>query len=158
MSSVRDCLLREEIGIDGGLGYALGEKQNACWVGDLNDQSDEARRQADRVEKNPSEEDFLLFPPRFLGYSTKEKMWGQFSVEDTEQAKGKNPKVFQEKLELNDQYKKMIQALVNEHEGKGQEKDGDKAQVKDLVADKGKGLVLLLHGKLVALLYQSCRN
>ena len=39
----------------------------------------------------------------------------------------------------------MINALVKSHESKNSPKD-DKVQVKDVVEDKGKGLVILLHG------------
>ena len=127
--------------------HILGDKK-PWWVGELNETSDEARRQSERAEKNPSEDDFLLFPPRFLGYSTKEKMWGQFSVDQTSDVPGKQPSMFKDQLQLDEQYKAMIQALVDEHEGRGGKNSGDRTQVKDIVEDKGKGLVLLLHGEL----------
>ena len=124
----------------------LGD-QEPCWIGDLHDLSEDARHQAKRAEKNPNDEDLLLFPPRFLGYLMKEKLWGQFSVDQTANAQGKRPSVFKDKLELDDEYKGMIRALVDQHEGQSQEQADEDVQVKDVVADKGKGLVLLLHGE-----------
>ncbi|KAL9118250.1 MAG: hypothetical protein Q9187_005206 [Circinaria calcarea] len=125
--------------------HILGDKE-PCWVGDLNESLDEARRLANGLGKDPNEDAFLLFPPRFLGYSTKEKMWGQFSVDQTSDVPGKQPSMFKNQLQLDEKYKSMIQALVNEHEGRGGDRSGDRTQVKDIVEDKGKGLVLLLHG------------
>lgn len=146
------CILEQACRTDLCLGagsHILGDKK-PWWVGELNETSDEARRQSDRAEKNPSEDDFLLFPPRFLGYSTKEKIWGQFSVDQTSDVPGKQPSMFKKKLQLDERYKAMIQALVDEHEGRGGNNSGDRTQVKDIVEDKGKGLVLLLHGELNA--------
>ena len=94
----------------------------------------------------PSDEEFLLFPPRLLGFFPKEKIWGQFSVDQTSATLGKRPKVFEEQLQLDMQYKRMLQALVEEHAGRKQEDNDDKAHFKDLVEGKGRGLVLLLHG------------
>ena len=122
----------------------LGDKE-PCWLGEMNEQPDRARPPADEMETNS--EDFMLFPPRLLGYSTKEKMWGQFGVDQTSPAPGKQPKMFQKQLQLEDRYKAMIQALVDEHEGRGEMDLGDRTQIKDIVKDKGKGLVLLLHGQ-----------
>ena len=125
----------------------LGDSEPA-WVGDLNDRTD-ARRQAEGVEKEPTDEDFLLYPPRLLGYSTREKMWGQFGIDQTTNAPSKQTSMFRNQLQLDPQYKSMIQALVHEHEGRGEER----VQVKDVVEDKGKGLVLLLHGEFSLTLY-----
>jgi len=58
--------------------------------------------------------------------------------------------LFREKLQLDEDYKIMIQALVEEHGARGGQNDPDRVKVKDVVEDKGKGLVLLLHGKLVS--------
>ena len=55
--------------------------------------------------------------------------------------------MFKKELQLEERYKLMIQALVDEHEGRGENDLGDRTQVKDIVANKGKGLVLLLHGQ-----------
>ena len=86
-----------------------------------------------------------LLPPRFLGYSTQEKFWGQFKVDATFKVSKERASMFEEKLQLDPEYKQMIQALVNSHESMNNPK-GDKVQVKDMVEDKGKGLVILLHG------------
>jgi hypothetical protein len=97
------------------------------------------------AEKSLEENDnYLLFPPRLLGYATQEKIWGQFSVDDTKKPPGKKPKKFQNDLQLDPKYKRLIEALVSSHESN---QDRAKArQVKDVVQNKGKGLVLLLHG------------
>jgi hypothetical protein len=89
-------------------------------------------------------ENYLLFPPRLLGYATQEKVWGQFSVDNTKKPPGKMPKKFHEDLQLDEKYKDLIEALVASHES-NQER-AKELQVKDVVQNKGKGLVLLLHG------------
>ena len=58
--------------------------------------------------------------------------------------------MFKEQLKLKEEYKEMIQALVSSHESKNSKK-ATRPQVKDVVEDKGKGLVILLHGRLLAL-------
>lgn len=73
-------------------------------------------------------------------------MWGQFAVDYTENVPAKKTKSFREDLQLNENYKKLIEALVNEHEGKQEETDSENVQVRDVIKDKGKGLVLLFHG------------
>jgi SpoVK/Ycf46/Vps4 family AAA+-type ATPase len=96
------------------------------------------------ITRSLEDDTHQLFPPRLLGYATREKLWGQFAVDFTSQARGKNRKPFEADLQLEPKYKEMIEALVDSHESNT---DRDKQlQVKDVVPDKGKGLVLLLHG------------
>ena len=90
--------------------------------------------------------DFLLYPPRVLGYSTKEKIWGQFGVDQTEKVEVPENDLFKEKLQLDDTYKKMIDALVKDHSNR-RDKKNHRKEVEDIVDNKGKGLVLLFHGK-----------
>lgn len=86
-----------------------------------------------------------LFPPRLLGYATREKMWGQFAVEFTQQALPKSSTAFKDDLQLEPQYKDMIEALVeSQYSTAAREKQA--GVVKDVVEGKGEGLVLLLHG------------
>ncbi|RYP48369.1 hypothetical protein DL768_005738 [Monosporascus sp. mg162] len=82
----------------------------------------------------------LLIPPRLLGYSTREKLWGQFTVDQTKPPPGKQPQKFEHDLKLDKKYKDLIAALVQSHEARRGK------QVEDVVHDKGRGLVLLLHG------------
>ncbi len=60
--------------------------------------------------------DLLIMPPRVLGYSTKEKIWGQFFVSSILPAEGKQPAKFRKDLQLDDKYKELIEALVESHE------------------------------------------
>jgi hypothetical protein len=91
----------------------------------------------------------ILYPPRLLGYSTKEKIWGQFSVTGTSDVKPPKSTLFEDSLQLDEKYKGMIQALVKDHGGlKGGSQRSDKVRVKDMVDGKGKGLVLLFHGRI----------
>lgn len=98
-------------------------------------------------EKNaPTPEELLLCPPRILGYSTREKIWGQFNVDHISDVPDPSITLFKDKLQLDSNYKSMIQALVEEHGARGGQNDPNRVKVKDVVEDKGKGLVLLLHG------------
>lgn len=90
------------------------------------------------------DENYLLFPPRLLGYATREKVWGQFAVDNTNLPPGKKPSKFQNDLQLDQKYKDIIEALVASHES-NQEQEKE-LRVRDVVQNKGKGLVLLLHG------------
>ena len=103
--------------------------------------------QADDENNNEIDPDeHLLYPPRLLGYSTREKIWGQFNVDKTTDVPPLSVNLFKDKLELDQKYKSMIQALVYEHGRKGAQDDPNRVKIKDVVKDKGKGLVLLFHG------------
>ncbi|QRV93223.1 AAA family ATPase [Ceratobasidium sp. AG-Ba] len=94
-------------------------------------------------EYQPSEplpdEILCLVPPAHFGWSFTAKIWGLVLVENMADI------VFDEmafdQLVLKKEYKKMIKALVETHAAQG---DGF---VKDLVAGKGGGMVMVLHGK-----------
>ncbi|KAH0543404.1 hypothetical protein FGG08_002262 [Glutinoglossum americanum] len=96
-----------------------------------------------------SKDYFLLLPPRFLGYSTQEKYWGQFKVEATRPVSKARKSVFEDQLQLEPKYKKMIQALIVSHQSKNRLRE-DRVEVRDVVEEKGKGLVILLHAETVA--------
>jgi len=118
----------------------LGESEpwfTGDWFGNENEE--------DKTHE-PGPDEFLLYPPRILGYSTREKIWGQFSVDKTSDVPDPSISLFEEKLQLDEDYKIMIKALVEEHGARGGQNDPNRVKVKDVVEDKGKGLVLLLHG------------
>lgn len=94
-------------------------------------------------EPNTDNDNFLIFPPRVLGYATREKLWGQFDLSDMKPPLGKNVELFDTHLQLHQKYKTLIKALVQSHELSN---NTPGKQVEDVVQDKGKGLVLLLHG------------
>jgi hypothetical protein len=94
--------------------------------------------------QNKSKDDqLLLYPPRVLGYATQQKSWGQFRVDKTKDVPSELSKAFDEKLELDKDDKKMLKALIENHESS---KAAGVPQ--DVVEGKGKNLVVLLHGKL----------
>jgi hypothetical protein len=90
--------------------------------------------------------DMLILPPRFLGYATREKLWGQFFVDTTKEPPGRNPKAFRADLQLAKKYKDLIEALVESHEQREDTSGRGSTRIVDVVHEKGKGLVLLLHG------------
>ena len=92
-----------------------------------------------------SDRSLMLLPPRLLGYSTRGKYWGQFRVDGTREVGEPSSDGFQNKLQLDDNYKMMIKALVDNHQGENSNAS-DKIQVSDIAVDKGRGLVILLHG------------
>lgn len=98
-----------------------------------------------REELDRNNQNFLLLPPRLLGYATKEKAWVQFSVELTTPELSKRPEKFKDTLQLEPKYKDMIEALVMSH-------DLNQANpVTDVIQDKGSGLAMLFHGTCYAL-------
>lgn len=117
--------------------------------------------EAKAIDENPREPDgsplifdkrkalqgdnYQLLPSRLLGYATREKVWGQFAVDNIQDTPDQDWKPFRQDLQLSQKYKDMIEALVESH--KSSADYDEKLQVeKDVVRDKGRGLVLLFHG------------
>ena len=120
--------------------YLVEDKSNE----NIENQSKEAEKKT-KDFSDKEKEFLLLLPPRFLGYSPQEKFWGQFKVDATEPVPNANASIFDDKLQLDKEYKDMIRALVASHTSRNNSPT-DQAQVRDLVDNKGKGLVILLHG------------
>ncbi|KAI9682818.1 MAG: hypothetical protein M1822_006308 [Bathelium mastoideum] len=64
-----------------------------------------------------SKKSLMLLLPRLLGYSTRGKFWGQFRVDGTRKVDEPSSDVFENKLQLENEYKQMIKALVDSHGG-----------------------------------------
>jgi hypothetical protein len=92
------------------------------------------------LARDVGEEDkYPLCAPRVLGYATKEKAWGQFQVIHTEDVEDRElDEAFEQDLQMDSKYKDLVRALVKHH----------KRTASDIIADKGQGVVILLHGKL----------
>lgn len=128
----------------GSSSYAIGDL-NSVLIDDAPSKFDEALKENGASKENLEQhcQDFLMLPPRILGYATGEKVWGQFGLDQISSPAGKNPKKFEEDLVLDSRYKDLIEALVESHTASNDDRG---TPIKDIVADKGKGLVLLLHG------------
>ena len=104
---------------------------------------------------------YLLFPRRVLGYATNEKVWGQFLVDGVEEPLDKNASIF-EHVQLDPTYKTLIKSIFNWEERKSIDFRGDSASSEersndldssrdstqsgvDLVKQR-RGPVLLFHG------------
>ena len=81
-----------------------------------------------------------LCPPRFFGYSLKTKTVAQFKVSAAKPAKSANKKPFTEELQLRNEDKEMLMALVE------QQLDRSQMANTDIVDSKGRNLVILLYG------------
>lgn len=90
------------------------------------------------LARDIAEEDkYPLCSPRFLGYATKEKAWGQFKVTYTENVKCRElDEAFEHELQMDPKYKDLVRALVKHHMRTNN----------DIIPDKGQGVVILLHG------------
>ncbi|KAF8603616.1 P-loop containing nucleoside triphosphate hydrolase protein [Ceratobasidium sp. AG-I] len=90
-------------------------------------------------DKSLPDDILCLTPPTHLGWSFTAKTWGFLLVEHLSEI------VFDElafdQLVVRPEYKKMIKALVETHAGQ------ESGLAKDLVAGKGGGMVMVLHGK-----------
>ncbi|RAH49971.1 P-loop containing nucleoside triphosphate hydrolase protein [Aspergillus brunneoviolaceus CBS 621.78] len=88
---------------------------------------------------------YILCPPRFLGYSTPQKIWGQFEASSVERVRPVKPDTaFDLDLQLDRRYKSTIKALVEKHSTAKDSKAGDKDM--DVIEGKVRGLVVPLHG------------
>ncbi len=86
---------------------------------------------------------YLICPPRVLGYHLKSKRWVELSVELVMPIQNlRDPASFQ-KLELPKTKKELIEQLVECH---ASGKDDKNHSMTDLMQGKGNGLVILLHG------------
>ena len=92
-------------------------------------------------------EQYLLCPPRVLGYILRDKQWAQLlatqldDIPDKDESNSWNDRL---KLPDGEKTKTMILDLVKGYGTASASSDG--LVVDDIVADKGKGLVILLYG------------
>ncbi|KAK4446488.1 transitional endoplasmic reticulum ATPase 1 [Podospora aff. communis PSN243] len=130
----------------------LGElyQPEAVYIDELQTNTEDYVEFAEKVKKmdlhkplDTADDNFVIFPPRVLGYATREKVWGQFGLHLMSDRPDRQPDKFDDNLQLDAKYKSLIKALVQSHE---QAAEHHGKQVEDVVRDKGKGLVLLLHG------------
>ncbi|KAF1969457.1 hypothetical protein BU23DRAFT_513104 [Bimuria novae-zelandiae CBS 107.79] len=96
-----------------------------------------------------------FLPPRLLGFALKEKVWGQFLVDNltkvgfVDDTEHKDP--FWEELQLRQEAKDQLMALVKFHKAPAMRKPnentgGGSSKVFDVIEGKGQGVVILLHG------------
>jgi hypothetical protein len=84
-----------------------------------------------------TDEQYLLCPPRVLGYSLKDKKWMQFAVESLKKPREADSTNFNTKLQLHPDHKELIWKSVQSHK---------KKNILDYTPGKGNGLVILLWG------------
>ncbi|KAH6621735.1 hypothetical protein C7974DRAFT_314820 [Boeremia exigua] len=103
-----------------------------------------------------------LLPPRLLGFALKEKLWGQFLVDNVKSSAPKDDKTregpFWKDLELERESKELLWAFMQQHKvtatlsstnkgnSAGAESSESKSKSIDIIEGKGQGLVILLHG------------
>ena len=104
----------------------------------------------DECQEKWEEEQYTLCPPRILGYILRDKQWAQLQVTSLREIPKEDLDHSLNRVKLADgeETKKMILNLVNGH-GKADSKDDDSGlAVDDIVAKKGKGLVILLYREI----------
>lgn len=95
-------------------------------------------------------EQYVLCPPRVLGYILRDKQWAQLQVDNLSLIPENDDKnSWSTRLQLADENKtkEMILGLVKGH-GSNNSAEENRLEVDDIVAKKGKGLVILLYGKI----------
>lgn len=103
----------------------------------------------DESQEKWEEEQYMLCPPRILGYLLGDKQWAQLQVTGLKDI----PKVDlnhswdRVKLADGEETKQMILNLVNGHGAPNSRDEESGLEVDDIVAKKGKGLVILLYGE-----------
>lgn len=89
-----------------------------------------------------AEDELMLLPSRVMAYVLRERFFAPLDLKHLSNISA-DPKGFDE-LELPVGHKEMVQALVREH---FQNKSGEASQQDyDIIAGKGRGLIILLHG------------
>lgn len=90
---------------------------------------------------------YMLCPPRVLGYALKQKKWAQLLVDRLQPPDEADSSTFQQKLQLEEDLKELVQKSVQAHEkGKETNRNGKTLALEDFAPDKGKGLVIMLYG------------
>ena len=102
--------------------------------------------QKPRYDRNTAEDkweetQYLICPPRVLGYHLKSRRWVELDVDKVHDiAKLKDESSFND-LQLNKTQKDLIKRLVSCHAVADEDRS-----MRDLMKGKGNGLVILLHG------------
>ena len=112
--------------------------------------------QDDQHKSFIADEDRLLFlPPRLLGFALEKKFWGQFKVNDLTRtnltATQDQLDPFWKELQLDNDAKDRLMAYVEFHSNSRQQaianaSESIDAESFDIIEDKGRGLVIMLHG------------
>ena len=99
----------------------------------------------DRVKPGDEWEDtqYLICPPRVLGYHLKGKRWVELDVEAVTDISNLEDRSSFDSLELAKPQKRLIEDLVRCH---ASGKDNKDRSMTDFMQGKGNGLVILLHG------------
>ncbi|KAJ2901775.1 AAA family ATPase [Zalerion maritima] len=95
-----------------------------------------------------TEEQYMMCPPRVLGYALGNKQWVQLSVRNLT-ILGKDSSAFEDRLQLQGEdggkeTKDLLIGLVENHGNDSSSRDS--YELDDIVPEKGKGLVILLYG------------
>ncbi|KAK0672652.1 putative ATPase [Cercophora samala] len=138
----------------------LPEKQDSNWVTDVFDDSKfESDRHADFLQSvelrstqefrraGCTDEWALLLPARVYGYSLIDHRWLALDINNVSEIPPRSLTSHFEDLVLPAGHKKLLQALVKNHVRLPKQSNSSHETFSmDLVAGKGKGLIILLHG------------
>jgi hypothetical protein len=101
--------------------------------------------QKESSEWTPQEEDLCLLPSRLFGYSLQDRRFVAVNVKNLRQIEDNRNKF--KNLVIDPTHKDMVQALVESHfRRKDLKATGAISTNQDIVQNKGRGLVILLHG------------
>lgn len=94
------------------------------------------------------DDQYLICPPRVLGYHLMEKKWVELLVDNLQDIDNHRDTSAFDKLQLAPKQKKLIRELVQSHTNdKTHSAQSPRRQMEDLTKGKGEGLVILLHGE-----------
>jgi redox-regulated HSP33 family molecular chaperone len=109
-----------------------------------------------KADSDFEDDQYIICPARFLGYVMSSKSWAQMPVDSVNEIKQKIKVDAFEKLIMDEDAKQLIRGLVANHEKKKISVDsGENASRDDWLEGKGRGLVILLHGRYS---YCSCSS
>jgi len=141
----------------------LPEKQDNNWVTDVFDDSKfERDRRTDFLQSTEllnfqslrrhtvSEECLTLLPRRLYGYSLLDHNWFALDINNLSEIPPRSLTTHFEDLVLPDGHRMLLQALIKNHVRLPKQSSSDPNDAEgfsmDIVAGKGKGLIILLHG------------
>ncbi|KAI9760633.1 MAG: hypothetical protein M1840_002373 [Geoglossum simile] len=99
-----------------------------------------------RPDMQMNDEQYLLCPPRVLGYILKQKRWAQLLVNNFTSTEEQNLDTLVQSLQLGGDDTELVLSSVTAHEAR-KEAQGQPRGPKDSTTEKGKGLVVMLYGR-----------
>lgn len=147
----------------GNLRFWKQTKACRCSVCQENFELNESQRSHYDLEPHQIREEFadptqyLICPPRVLGYHLSRKRWVELKVTEVKDIKKRVDTSAFDYLQMESvKSKELLKSLVMSHWNT--KRSDSKGKMQDLMKGKGESLVILLYGRQSCAIYSACKN